>query len=164
MRTFSSLLRNARGSATVEFALISLFLFGTISVALDFGVYARQKLTLGSAVEQAAIVAYNTQVDSDTTPISAYVRAASGTSHTPTVAITCNGTTTCGDGKCSCLTATGGFSIVGSCNSSCSSVGSNALSGNYMKIVASAAYSSIVVPNRWLGGTTMTQSAVVRLQ
>jgi len=161
MKMLARLFRSARGSATIEFAFVSLFLFGVITVALDFGVYAHQKLKLGSAVEQAAILAYNKQIGSNTTSISDYILASAGTNSTPTVAITCNGTTTCGDGKCSCLTATGGFSSAASCNVACSS---GAISGNYMKIVASATYSSIVVPDRWLGGSTMTQSAVVRLQ
>lgn len=153
--------RDRRGSATVEFAFASLLLFATIMVGLDFGVYAQQKLKLGSAVEQGAILAYNNQVGATTTGISTYVRAAAQTSNAPTVTITCNGTATCGDGKCSCLTSTGSFTIAATCNAACAT---GAISGNYLKIVASTTYPSIVVPDRYLGGSTMTQSAVVRLQ
>jgi Flp pilus assembly protein TadG len=149
-----------RGAATVEFALASLMMFGVIMVGLDFGVYAQQKLRLGSAVEQAAILAYNTQVTSNTGNLVTLIQTAAKTSNTPTVAITCNGTSTCGDGKCSCLSGTG-FTIAATCNSAC---GSGSISGNYLKIVASAVYPSIVVPDKYLGGSTMTQSAVVRLQ
>lgn len=155
------LLRDSKGVAAVEFALTSLFLFGIVMVGLDFGVYAQQKLRLGSAVEQAAVLAYNTQIGSNTTSLVTFVQTAAKTSNTPAVTITCNGTSTCGDSKCSCLTAAGGFTIVGSCNAAC---GSGAISGNYLKIVASTTYPSIVVPDKYLGGSTMTQSAVVRLQ
>ncbi len=161
MRMPLVLLRDVRGVATIEFALASVFMFGVIMVGLDFGVYAQQKLRLGSAVEKAAILAYNTQVTTNTSSISSYVVTAAGTTNTPNVAITCNGTSTCGDGKCSCLTASGGFTIAATCNTTCSS---GAISGNYMKIVATVIYPSMVVPDKYLGGKTMTQSAVVRLQ
>lgn len=162
MRRLRSLLADRRGTATIEFALVSLFLFGTMMVALDFGFYTQQKLRLGSAVEQAAVLAYNTQVSSTTSTISNYVRDYAGTKNAPTVTITCNGTTACGDGKCSCVNASGGFVVAATCNATCS--GSSAISGNYMKIVASAVYPATIVPDSYLGGGTMTQSAVVRLQ
>lgn len=146
----------------MEFAFLSLFFFAGVMVALDFGLYVQQKLKLGSAVEQGVVLAYNTKVGSNTSGISTYVQSYAGTKATPTVTITCNGTSTCGDGKCSCVTSTGGFTIAASCNATCS--GSSAISGNYMKIVAAETYQPMVVPNKLLGGTTMTQSAVVRLQ
>jgi Flp pilus assembly protein TadG len=158
-----SLSRDVRGVATIEFALASLFLFATISVALDFGFNIQQKLKLGHAVEQAAILAYNQQTGSDTTTISNFVKAAAGTKNTPTVTITCNGTSTCGDGKCSCINSTtGAFIAASSCNAACS--GSSAISGNYMKISASATYNAVIVPDQYLNGGTMTSNAVVRLQ
>ncbi|WP_404713136.1 TadE/TadG family type IV pilus assembly protein [Sphingomonas sp. MMS24-J13] len=161
MRRLKQLRSEQGGVAAVEFALASLFMFVVIMVGLDFGLYAQQKLRLGGAVAQAAILAYNTQVGTSTSVISSYVQTAAKTIKTPTVTITCNGTTTCGDGKCSCLTSTGGFTIAASCNAACSS---GAISGNYLKIVAAAVYPSMIVPDKYLGGSTITQSAVVRLQ
>ena len=157
-----SLFRDVRGVATIEFALASLFLFATISVALDFGFNIQQKLKLGHAVEQAAILAYNQQVGSDTSSVSNYVKAAAATKSTPTVTITCNGTSTCGDGKCSCINSSGGLVLAASCNATCA--GSSAISGNYMKISASATYNAVIVPDQYLNGGTMTSNAVVRLQ
>ena len=162
MKKLLSLFRDVRGVAAIEFALASLFMFGTITVALDFGYNMQQKLKLGSAVEQAAIIAYNQQTGSDTSVLSNFIVAAAGTRNTPSVAITCNGTTSCGDGKCSCINSTGGFVSAATCNAACS--GSNATSGNYMKIVATSTYNAVIVPNRWLNGTNMTSTAVVRLQ
>ncbi|QJU59385.1 pilus assembly protein [Sphingomonas sp. AP4-R1] len=156
--------RDRRGVAAVEFALISTFLFATLMVGLDFGFYIQQKLRLGSAVEQAAMLAYNQQVASDTSAISNYVRNFSGVKVAPTVAITCNGTTSCGDGKCSCITSTGTFALAAACNTSCSAYGSQAVSGNYLKIAATTPYSAVIVPDRYLGGKTISQYAVVRLQ
>lgn len=161
MRRLRSLVRASRGVAAVEFALMSVFMFGVIVVALDFGVYAQQKLRLGSAVEQAAIIAFNTQVTTNIEGLRTYLQTAAGTTATPTVEISCNGTAACGNGTCSCLTAAGGFTIMGSCNAPCAS---GALSGNYMKIAASTVYRSMVVPDRYLSGRSISQAAVVRLQ
>ena len=162
MNQLISLLRDKRGTATIEFALASLFLFATISVALDFGCNLQQKLKLGSAVEQAAVIAYNQQTGSNTSVTSNFVTAAAGTNNTLTVTITCNGTNTCGDGKCSCIdSSTGAFSIAASCNATCPD---NSTSGNYMKIAASATYNSVLVPDQYLNGTAMKATAVVRLQ
>ena len=157
------LFRDVRGVATIEFAFASLFLFATISVALDFGFNIQQKLKLGHAVEQAAILAFNQQTGSNTSTISNFVKAAAGTRNTPTVTITCNGTSSCGDGKCSCInSSTGAFTLAAACNTSCA--GSSAISGNYMKISASATYNAVIVPDQYLNGGTMTSNAVVRLQ
>jgi len=161
MKQLVNLFRNRRGTATIEFALASLFLFSTIMVGLDFGYNAEQRLKLGHAVEQAAVLAYNKQPGSDTSSISNYVTAAAGTKSTPSVTVSCN-TTTCGDGKCSCISSSGGFVAAGSCNAACA--GSNAISGNYMKIVATMTYNSVIVPDKWLGGKTISSTAVVRLQ
>ena len=97
MKQILILIRNARGTATLEFAFASLFLFSTIMVGLDFGYNVLQKQKLGSAVQQAAILAYNQQTGSDTAAIKNYVIAAAGTQISPSVAITCNGTSTCGE-------------------------------------------------------------------
>lgn len=158
-----TLFRDARGNVTVEFALVSLFFFAGIMVALDFGIYVQQKLKLGTTVEQAAMIAYKAGSTSNTSAISTYLNSYGGSGTATT--ITCNGTSTCGDGKCSCVTSTGGFSIVASCGVQCTGTGTNtsAYSGNYMKIVGSRTFNSVVVPDKFLGGSTMTQSAVVRL-
>lgn len=161
MKHLLAFIRNTRGVATIEFALTSLFLFGTIMVALDFGYNIQQRVKLGQAVEQGSILAFNQQPGANTTPISNYVKAAAGTQSTPTVTITCN-TSSCGDGKCSCINASGNFVAANTCNTACP--GSSAISGNYMKIVATTPYRAVIVPNKWLGGTSITSSAVVRLQ
>jgi Flp pilus assembly protein TadG len=162
MKHLLALFRDKEGTATIEFALASLFMFSIILVGLDFAYAAQQKMRLGGAVEQAAVLAYNQQTGTSTSAISNYVTTAAGTSVTPTVSIKCNGTSTCGDGKCSCITSSGGFSIVASCNSACTA--SSAISGNYMQIAATVNYTSMIVPDKYLGGTSFTSTAVVRLQ
>ena len=159
------ILRDRRGNASIEFAFLSLFFFAGVMVALDLGLYIQQKLKLGYAVEQGAMLAYNTKVGSTTSGISSYISTYSGTRVAPTVTITCNGTTTCGDGKCSCINATTGvFTLAGSCGAVCPAGSTtNSVSGNYLKIVASETYQAMVVPNRLLGGSTLSQTAVVRL-
>jgi Flp pilus assembly protein TadG len=159
--------RDVRGNATVEFAMISLFLFSAMMVALDLGLYVQQKLRLGAAVEQAAVFAYVNKVTSNTSGVGTLVTAADSAAQTPT--ISCNGGSAngaaCGDGKCSCVTASGGFAIAASCGAACTGSGTtaNAISGNYIKIVATQVYTPMVVPSRVFAGGTITQSAVVRL-
>lgn len=163
MSKILSFLRNTRGTAAIEFALASVFLFGIIMVALDFGYYAQQNLKLGYALEQGAVLAYSQQTGSDTSTVTNYVAAAAATSNRPTVTATCNGTSSCGDGKCSCINATtGAFVAAAACNTPCS--GSTSISGNYMKLQATARYNAVIVPDKWLGGTNIISSVVVRLQ
>jgi len=154
-----------KGSATIEFAFASLLMFGTIMVALDFGFFVQQKLKLGNVVEQAAILAYNRQVGADTSSIKTYVETYSGLNTAPQAKISCNGTdaTTdlCSLNRCSCITAAGAFTIAAGCNVPC---GTGAVSGNYLRIEASATYKSVIVPDKYLNNATMKQVAVVRLQ
>jgi len=164
LRTF---LANRKGTAAVEFACISLFLFGTLMIALDFGFYTQQKLKLGSTLEQAAILAYNKQIGTAATPtttaIRDYVQNYAGLQSAPTATVTCNGggTAVCGDGKCSCITSTGDFTYPIACNTACATGG---LSGNYMKIQAQATYNAVIVPDKYLNNSIITQTAVVRIQ
>jgi Flp pilus assembly protein TadG len=157
--------RAERGVATIEFALLSMFFFAAVMVALDFGVYVQQKMKLGQVVEQGAILAFNTRDSVNATTIQTYVKAAGGLTANPT--ITCNGGTcavaasrTSTDYRCINQTTGAIETATYTAGASCSS-GGNA--GYYLKITATKTYRAIVVPNRFLGGSTMTQSAVVRL-
>jgi Flp pilus assembly protein TadG len=168
MKHLRSLLADRKGVAAVEFAFVSVFLFATLMVALDFGFYTQQKLRLGSVVEQAAILAYNkgygTAAAPSTNTVSDYIKNYSNLAIAPTtsgVQITCNGTGACGTDSCSCITTAGDFTAAGTCNTLCPGGG---LSGTYLRISASAAYKSVVVPNKYLNNGTMTQVAVVRLK
>jgi len=169
MTRLLSFLRHQNGNATVEFAFASLFLFGIIVVALDFGIYAQQSLKLGSAVEQGGIIAFNNGPNSlDTASIGAYIAATTGNS--PTVTYQCNGGScpgTATDKKCiGAPAAPGGWPTFttpatdASGNKVCST---GASPGYYLVIRASRTYRSVVVPNRYLNGGTMRQQTVVRL-
>lgn len=162
MKRLTTFIANARGNATIEFAFASLFLFGIIIVALDFGANARDRLKLGHAVEQGAVLAFNQQTGSDTSGINRFIVAAAATKNAPTVTITCNGTAACGTGQCSCIDSGGNLVTAAACNSPCA--GSSAISGNYMKIRAAATYTPTIVPDKWLNGSAIVSTAVVRLQ
>lgn len=162
------MVRDERGSATVEFALASLFLFGIMLVGLDFGVYAQQNLRLGSAVQQGAVIAFNDRGSStvDTSKIGTYITATAGGS--PTMSYQCNG------GSCSatltamCLTgaaASGGWPTftAATVSGGVSSCADGAAPGKYLVIRATRTFQSVVVPDQYLGGKTMTQQAIVRL-
>ena len=154
---------DSRGNATVEFALLSVFFFAVVVVVLDFAVYVQQKLRLGSAVEQASIMAFNTRDTVNPATLASYIASAAQTEVTPATTITCNQAQTCVNTArtCSCYDATTKLFVVAVCGTTCVS---GALSGYYMTISASLVYRATIVPDRWLGGTTLRQSAVVRLQ
>jgi Flp pilus assembly protein TadG len=167
----STLLRDAKGNATVEFALVSLFFFGIVIVALDFGIYAQQNLKLGNAVEQASVVAFNSraaQPTVNTSQISNYITAVVGGS--PAVSFQCNGSTACGSAapasKCiGAPASTGGWPTFTDPTGSGSSAvcASGATPGYYLVIRATRTYKSVVVPDKYLNNGTMQQQAVVRL-
>ncbi|WP_294392676.1 TadE/TadG family type IV pilus assembly protein [uncultured Sphingomonas sp.] len=158
--------RNERGAAAIEFAMLSLFFFSVVIVALDFAVYVQQNLRLGQAVEQGAILAFNTRNAPVPADIANFVRATAGLTTTPTV--TCNNATCQGisdrtDTSYRCIDATSGLILTTTYkNGATCASGGNA--GYYLRIVATRPYAAVVVPNKWLGGTTMTQTVVVRLQ
>ena len=167
MSAMRRLLRASGGSAAVEFALMSFFFFGTVTVALDFGIYAQQKLNLGSAVAQGAVLAFNTRDTISATNIATFVQTSAGLAAPPEV--TCNINSTClpaasrGATDYRCIDqATGAVGTTAyAVGASCAGGGT---AGYYLKIVASKTYSPVAVPDKWLGGTTMAQTAVVRLQ
>ena len=170
MSRIRALLRHQRGNATIEFALASLFLFGTMMVALDFGLYAQQNLKLASGVQQGAVYAFNNRAASvNTVTLGQYVTAATGA--TPTMIYKCNGSSCSGT-----ITATGTAQCIGAQDSSgwptfsaASGSGSSATCadgsapGIYLVIRATRTYQSVAVPDKYLGGSTMKQQAVVRL-
>ena len=167
LRRLLRLWQDAHGSASIEFALASIFLFGIVMVGLDFGVYAQRRLKLANAVEEGAIYAFNTRDNVDTSAIANLVKAEAGSSNTPTV--NCNEGVTCAAAASRSSTdyrcidqATGAISATSQSSGASCTGGGNA--GYYLKIVATMTYRSVVVPDRWLGGTTMSQTAVVRLQ
>lgn len=167
MIRLAALLRQQKGSATVEFALVSLFFFGIVIVALDFGIYTQQNLKLGNAVEQASVVAFNARASQPTvnaSQISNYITAT--VSGGPSVTMRCNGSTTCDTSapasKCIGAPATtGGWpTFTDPMNGTCTS---GASPGYYLVIRATKTYKSVVVPDKYLNNGTMQQQAVVRL-
>jgi len=168
MIRLSLFLRQQKGSATIEFALVSLFFFGIVMVGLDFGIYAQQNLKLGHAVEQASIVAFDAraaQPTVDKTMLTNYITATVGGS--PKVAIQCNGAATCDKDapKSKCIGApssAGGWPVFSdpAANGTCAS---GATPGYYLVIRATRTYKSVVVPDKYLNQGKMQQQSVVRL-
>ena len=170
MSRISAFLRHQRGNATIEFALASLFLFGTMMVALDFGLYAQQNLKLASGVQQSAVYAFNNRAASvDTAVLGQYVAAAAGA--TPTMAYRCNGTACSGtisaSGTAQCIGAqdVSGWPTfsAASGSSSTATCADGSAPGIYLVIRATRTYQSMAVPDKYLNGRTMKQQAVVRL-
>ena len=165
MKKLRALLADRKGVAAVEFACFSVFLFLVLSVALDFAFYTQQKLKLGSVLEQAAILAYNQQVGTspakaDTIVVANYIRNFSGMQSAPAATITCNGSSTCDGSKCSCISATGAL-VTTTCTNTCSN---GVAPANYMQLQAQSTYHAVIVPDKYLNNSVITQTAVVRLQ
>lgn len=166
-----ALLAHEKGSATVEFALVSIFFFGIVVVGLDFGIYAQQNLKLDHAVEQASVIAFNSRAGQptvNTSQLSNYITAVVG--GTPAISFQCNGSTSCSAAapasKCIGAPASaGGWPTFtdptgGAGNQTCAS---GAIPGYYLVIRAVRTYKSVVVPDKYLNNGTMQQQAVVRL-
>jgi len=171
MSGLRAFLRQQKGSATVEFALVSVFFFGILMVGLDFGIYAQKTLKLGNAVEQASIVAFDARAAQpavNTNQISTYITSVVGGS--PTVTIRCNGVATC-DGTAPATQCIGAPAAAGGWPTFTAATTSNgkpscadgAAPGNYLVMGATRIYQAVVVPDKYLSGKTMTQQVIVRL-
>lgn len=154
-----------RGSATIEFAVFASMFFMVMMVALDFGMYLTYQLRLNAAVEQGSMLAFNNRNAIDAQQIDNYVAAASRLpGGTVTVDVECNGSSSCTNTsrQCACLSADGqSFTAAASCGSICPS---GSTSGYYLGIEASYPYSAVVVPNKYLEGTNIRRTSMVRLQ
>lgn len=163
MRKPAATLRDRRGTATIEFALASLFLFGVITVALDFGMYVQQKLKLGSVVEQAGIIAFNAGSNTpDETVLTSFIQNAGANSDFRCNSATqqaCTSTTT---SQCIGAPATAGGwpTFTAPSSGACASGGSP---GYYLVIRATKTYQAMVVSDKYLGGKYIVQQTVVRL-
>lgn len=164
------LLRDRRGSATVEFALWASLILMALLPSLDFGLYLMRQSRMSSAVSQAAILAYNMRDAStvNVSQLSQYVTSASGLgSDVVTASVTCNGgsqscATPAASRACACTSGSSPvtYTVAASCGLSCAS-GAN--SGFYLTVQGSYVHRSIV-SNPWLDGKTVTSATTVRLQ
>lgn len=156
-----------RGVATIEFALLSVLFFFVMTAGLDLAMWYQQRLRLDSAVEQGAMIAFNSRSSVDQSAIGTYVAAAAKLASSPTVTVGCNGgSSNCVNASrtCACLSGTTPTPTytTAACNATCSD---GSLAGYYMNIKAVATSNTMLVPAAMLGGTMVqTRSAVVRLQ
>jgi len=162
---------DTRGVATIEFALVTCFLFAILLAALDFGMFFVQRSNLGSGVASTAVYSLSNAAAVPYATIPTMVASVAGAPGTANLAVTfeCNGgAAPCVNQsrQCACLTDAGGYRPTATCGEACSGTGTGAgsTSGYYLKVKASYAYGPVVVPARIFGDTTLAQSAVVRLQ
>ncbi len=160
------LVREERGVATIEFALLSVLFFFVMTAGLDIGMWYQQRLRLDSAVEQGAMIAFNSRADVNTTAVGNYIRTVAGLSTAPTVSITCNGgacaSESSGTRTCACISGSAPTYSAAACNAACAD---GSLAGYYMRINAVSTAQPMLVPPAMLGGTmTQTRVAMVRLQ
>jgi Flp pilus assembly protein TadG len=162
--SMTRLIADRRGTATIEFALLSVFFFITLTAALDIGLWYQQRLRLDSAVEQGAMIAFGSRMNVDQSAVGTFVGATAKLKSTPTVTVGCNGgTSNCvNTGRtCACVTGSTPTFTTAACNSTC---GDGSLAGYYMTIDVSATSQTILVSSSVLGGITQKRRAVVRLE
>jgi Flp pilus assembly protein TadG len=168
--TYRASLADRRGVATVEFALWSLLILAALLPCLDFATYLILEGRLGSAVQQASVLAYNMR-NSDAINTAQLIGYVPSTASLPGSAVTttvvCNGgAQSCAvpvaSRQCSCVSGlTPTYTAASACGTSCPN---GATSGYYLTIRASYPYHAMDVPDRWLDGSTMTRAVTVRLQ
>lgn len=166
-RLLSRLRDDRRGVATIEFALLSVLFFFVMTAGLDIGMWYQQRLRVDSAVEQGAMIAFNTRTNVDQAAVGTYVGAAAKLSAAPVVTVGCNG------GTNNCVNSGRSYACVSgsppaptytaaALNATCAD---GSLAGYYMNIKAVATSSTMLVPATMLGGNMVqTRSAVVRLE
>lgn len=166
-----SLARDRCGAATIEFALLTCFLFVILLIGLDVGMFFIQRGNLGSGVSTAAVYSFTNRTAVPFATLPEMVNAVAGAPVATHVAVTveCNGSaTSCINESriCSCLTESGTYVASATCGAPCpgSSGAAGATSGYYLKIKASYRYMPTVVPAGMFGDTMLEQTAVVRLQ
>lgn len=159
--------RGEEGAATIEFALLTLFLFMAVLLTLDFAAYYVQRSQLAAAVSAGSMSAFanRTAVPFQTLPT--YIQNAARLPTAPQISVACNGTAnSCvNTGRsCACLSKTGGYANA-TCGSSCPAGSTpNSTAGYYLQITASSQYRAMVLPKGMLNGTAMVQSVTVRLE
>lgn len=161
LRSFA---RDRSGIATVEFALWSMLIFGTLLLSADFAFYTLYKQRLERAVSEASLAAFATKDEIDADKIATYVTATTGIPNgQPTVSVKCNGDSCVNTNRTyACLSGTdGSFTPALKANAACSSGG---LAGYYLTVSATHAFQHVVMPNPFLEGHPMTASATVRLE
>jgi Flp pilus assembly protein TadG len=165
MQRVRHLLRERRGVATIEFALLTLFFFAVMLLALDFGAYFIQRSRIGSAVSAASLSTFSARTNVPFTNIAGYVQNAAQLPALQ-VSVTCNGSMSCANSSrsCACLTKTGSF-VGASCGATCGTdTTASSTAGYYLRISATTPYQAMVLPKGMLNGTPITQSVTVRLE
>lgn len=171
-RLLQRLAHEERGMATIEFALLSVLFFVVMTGGLDIAMWFQQRLRLESAVEQGAMIAFNSRNSVDQSAIGTYVAAAAKLATAPVVTVGCNGgTSNCVNTSrtCACISGTSPTptytALACSTSSAPTTCADGSLPGYYMGIKAVATSNTMLVPAAMLGGAMVqTRSAVIRLQ
>ncbi len=159
-------LRDRRGVATIEFALLSsLFLLATLS-SLDAGMFLIRRSQLSNALDTAALSSFMARSNVGFANLPTFVTQASRLANA-TVSVGCNG----GAGncvnsnrQCACLGKAGGY-VAATCGATCAgNVTSGSTAGYYMTIRATSAYTPIVLPTGAFAGASTDQQITLRLQ
>lgn len=168
MRPLLTRLRgDARGAATVEFALWCTTFFFMIMGAIDFGSYFLLRGKMNEAVSAAAVSSFKTPDNVTFTSLQGFVQGVTGDAAVSVSAI-CNGSANACTNlsrTCACLKTDGSFTAA-ACGTTCTgtSYTSGSTAGYYLKIKATRSYSPVILPQDALTPATIVQSATVRLQ
>jgi Flp pilus assembly protein TadG len=164
-----SLLRQNRGTAAVELALIAPMLLILFAGIIDFGRVYREEIELSSAVAAAAQYALinaaninSTNAASLATTLTSIVANTNGPSWAGATVTVNNGAANAN--SCWCPTGastTWGWGSAATCGSTCAG---GTLAGKFVMITGTRTFSAIFSRYGLLGNSTLHQSAIVQAQ
>jgi len=164
-----SILRQNRGTAAIELALISPMLLILLAGIIDFGRVYREEIELSAAVAAAAQYALvnaasinSTNAASLATTLTGIVANTNGPSWASASVTVNNGPANANN--CWCPTGastTWGWGSAATCGSTCAG---GTLAGKFVMITGTRSFSAIFTSYGLIGNTTLNQSAIVQAQ
>lgn len=164
MTIFRQLMSDARGLATIEFAIVASILFVLLLPFLDFATFVLQRQEVEQAHSKASIYAFTTKDNINKANIEQYLRNNLNLPGTPPkVTISCNGQSNCinVNRPCACPSSTRGTFVAAVCGDICPD---GSRSGYYLTIDSEYEFGSAIFASSPLVDQNITSTSTVRLR
>lgn len=163
IQSLKNLLRDKRGVATVEFAIVGSILFAVLLPFLDFAIFALQKQEIEQAHSKASLFAYSASDDINKRNIEQYLRNNLDLpGATPNITISCNGMRNCVSEPrpCACPTSVRGRYAPQTCGNICPD---GSRSGYYLTIDSEYQFESFLFEDSPLINENIVSTSTLRL-
>lgn len=163
IQSLKNLLRDKRGVATVEFAIVGSILFAVLLPFLDFAIFALQKQEIEQAHSKASLFAYSTSSEINKENIEQYLRNNLDLpGATPNITISCNGISNCVSEPrpCACPTSVRGSYAPQTCGNICPD---GSRSGYYLTIDSEYQFESFLFEDSPLINENIVSTSTLRL-